>query len=613
MPSPPRARPIKPAKDALPPKPAPSSKKKQTSGRISAACEACKKRKTKCTGGPPPCNLCENMGTECVIDLSLDMRRRAALQRTIDESKSYQETFYQLMDAVREGPSPRLDILSEIIQSNLSNQNATTALQQYLRGESDDPGSDHTMVSQDDVANPSTVDDGVGPDAMSVDGGSTAPAPIQPIKQEEMMNGVLKIEPPQSIPPVTERLKTRPESPEIGSLLMALKTCSISEGEEMLRRLISSTPLEASSSSPWSTTSTKSLLERVTSTSSSAGLAERSLWHPALQLRSPTTTTTFPESSKAEVKSVEARHTRRFSEAGPSSKRPDPNILHPQQQPFMMRRPSFPQPAHLDSDIPMFSTVAHPPPHAPYLELVETSTKMSDPAPPNRWDLSVARENHQSTRLRIPRHLVLPLIVPDDSYMSRTYTHYLQGAREMLGSGVPLSDVLGAGDEVPVDLFFRSRTDLDKFDCASWACEVSRSYETEVYARLGSAYMLTFLMRWLLVSTPENYHKVPDMVKPTPSQCMIPHIGAIETIPLAPVRDAAIHRLRDWLTPLIKCNWSVNWHHDMDAAVQQSPVTGARVLTPRFVEHVTDYDNWSVGGVFLKTFPEVAGKIKVHD
>lgn len=81
----------------------------------------------------------------------------------------------------------------------------------------------------------------------------------------------------------------------------------------------------------------------------------------------------------------------------------------------------------------------------------------------------------------------------------------------------------------------------------------------------------------------------------------------------APVRDAAIHRLRDWLTPLIKCNWSVNWHHDMDAAVQQSPVTGARVLTPRFVEHVTDYDNWSVGGVFLKTFPEVAGKIKMHD
>jgi hypothetical protein len=35
-----------------------------------------------------------------------------------------------------------------------------------------------------------------------------------------------------------------------------------------------------------------------------------------------------------------------------------------------------------------------------------------------------------------------------------------------------------------------------------------------------------------LVPTVENYRKVPEMMKPTPSQCMIPHIGAIETIPM---------------------------------------------------------------------------------
>ena len=70
-------------------RPLPSGRMNRTDARdfgvlISAACEACKKRKTKCTGGPPPCQLCESLGTECVIDLSLDMRRRAALQRTID-------------------------------------------------------------------------------------------------------------------------------------------------------------------------------------------------------------------------------------------------------------------------------------------------------------------------------------------------------------------------------------------------------------------------------------------------------------------------------------------------------------------------------------------------
>jgi len=38
--------------------------------------------------------------------------------------------------------------------------------------------------------------------------------------------------------------------------------------------------------------------------------------------------------------------------------------------------------------------------------------------------------------------------------------------------------------------------------------------------------------QWLLAPTQENYALVPDIMKPTPSQRMIPHIGAIETLPL---------------------------------------------------------------------------------
>lgn len=104
-------------------------------------------------------------------------------------------------------------------------------------------------------------------------------------------------------------------------------------------------------------------------------------------------------------------------------------------------------------------------------------------------------QGKRSTRLRVPRHLVLPLVMPDDSYMSRTYSSYLQGARNMLDNGVPLAEILGADDEMAVDLFFRPRSDGDTFDCASWACEVCRSYENDVFARLASAYLLTIMMR----------------------------------------------------------------------------------------------------------------------
>lgn len=134
--------------------------------------------------------------------------------------------------------------------------------------------------------------------------------------------------------------------------------------------------------------------------------------------------------------------------------------------------------------------------------------------------------------------------------MSRTYSDYLAGARGMLESGVPLTDILGSSDRVAVDLFFRPRQTDDKFDCASWACEVSRSYETDIFVRLATACLLTHMMRvslldlssstvadpeaqWLLVPNLESYKRIPDMMKPTPTQCMTPHIGAIETIPLS--------------------------------------------------------------------------------
>ncbi|KAK5557109.1 hypothetical protein LTR46_004920 [Exophiala xenobiotica] len=601
MPSPPKARPIKPAREGQPLKPT-AAKKRQTSARISAACEACKKRKTKCTGGPPPCQLCENLGTECVIDLSLDMRRRAALQRTIDESRSYQETLNQLMDSIREGPSPRLNSLYDIIKSGGSNQDTAAAIQHYLR-DRDEQGSEQSKLSNGDIIESPPPDEAGEGMILDDDSGS---ASASSLKREEVDGQ--KMSPPSrggSVPLQlqTAKQKHRSETPNFESLLSALKSCSISEGEELLRRFVASEIADKGSASPWSAASGRSLVEKGTPMIVQAGMVERSKWHPALQLRSPTV------SVEEKLQKTGQGNQRRFSEAGASTVRQEQSKLRSQP---VSPRPPFPQlpPQQINTDIPMLSMQQQISPTAPYLELA--STPESSTSAPNGWDLSVAQEN-QSTRLRIPRHLVLPLIIPDDSYMSRTYTHYLQGARQMLETGVPWSNVLGVGDEVAVDLFFRSRTERDPFECSSWACEVSRSYETDVFARLGTAYMLTFMMRWLLVPTVENYRKVPEMMKPTPSQCMIPHIGAIETIPIPSVRDATVHHLRDWLTPLINCNWSVNWHHGMDAAVQRSPNTGATVLTSKFIHHVTDYDNWSVGSTFLETFPEVIGKIRIHD
>jgi hypothetical protein len=81
----------------------------------------------------------------------------------------------------------------------------------------------------------------------------------------------------------------------------------------------------------------------------------------------------------------------------------------------------------------------------------------------------------------------------------------------------------------------------------------------------------------------------------------------------APVRDAAIHQLRDWRTALVQAKCSINWPYGHDAAIERDPGTGSVTLTKRFMDHAAVYDNWSVGTSFLDVFPEVAGHIRVHD
>lgn len=71
--------------------------------------------------------------------------------------------------------------------------------------------------------------------------------------------------------------------------------------------------------------------------------------------------------------------------------------------------------------------------------------------------------------------------------------------------------------------------------------------------------------------------------------------------------------MRDWLSPLRHANWSLNWPSDLNAAVEYDPVTNTRRLTPEFINHFLEYNNWSISREFLAAFPELSGRIRVHD
>jgi hypothetical protein len=69
--------------------------------RVKKACEACRRRKSKCSG-TAPCTACQINDLECVIDLSSDMRRKTAMQRYLEERRIHAQTLEDLAGIIRQ-------------------------------------------------------------------------------------------------------------------------------------------------------------------------------------------------------------------------------------------------------------------------------------------------------------------------------------------------------------------------------------------------------------------------------------------------------------------------------------------------------------------------------
>lgn len=81
----------------------------------------------------------------------------------------------------------------------------------------------------------------------------------------------------------------------------------------------------------------------------------------------------------------------------------------------------------------------------------------------------------------------------------------------------------------------------------------------------------------------------------------------------APVRDALIIRMRDFVSSMANAGISCNWPYTFDECFETDQDTGQRKLTKFFEEYVSDYDHWTVSSRFLNTFPELEGKIHITE
>ncbi|GJD03693.1 BZIP transcription factor [Colletotrichum higginsianum] len=221
-----------------------------------------------------------------------------------------------------------------------------------------------------------------------------------------------------------------------------------------------------------------------------------------------------------------------------------------------------------------------------------------------------AVQARQLLALQTEEYRLPSFIASDGSPLSSLFYSYRDAAMEMLSNGVPASQVLGPSDRIDLELFFREREPHDAYDVHSWSCELLKNIEGyDIFVKLASVALYTTYMRWNILPTATNYALMPAMIRPTQLQRFVPHRMTIDLVPHPAIRDALIHKFRDWLSPgtTDTGGTSVGWPYSLDAAVDVCPITGRRMLSRAFIEHATNGSNWSLDKSIRAMYPEIEG------
>jgi hypothetical protein len=212
-----------------------------------------------------------------VIDLTLDMRRRAALQRTVDESKAYQDALSKLIECIRDGSSPRFETLLEYVRAGASNQDVIDAVQ-HSHGTLDDD-SDNTSILH------TSVPESQSPSSEPVEG----PSGFQGQTNGSFLDGEDKHMNDQVLTDGESssqfgRSKEREPVGDISSILSRLRILPTTDGELLLRRILASQG--GTYQYAFDYAAGQHSLDGFGRNAVAPPNAERSMWHPALHVRS---------------------------------------------------------------------------------------------------------------------------------------------------------------------------------------------------------------------------------------------------------------------------------------------------------------------------------------
>jgi hypothetical protein len=131
--------------------------------------------------------------------------------------------------------------------------------------------------------------------------------------------------------------------------------------------------------------------------------------------------------------------------------------------------------------------------------------------------------------------------------------------------------------------------------------------------RVAILYIMFFNMRWQVLPTQENYLRVPEWLRPLPVQTVKEHAAWIDFVPFPKMREKMVSDYEpggfsfdEFFVPYTE-TICVNWPYEDASVLLASPSGDEIMINPVFELHLGMLKNWTLGEVFHRTFPSLAG------
>ena len=137
--------------------------------------------------------------------------------------------------------------------------------------------------------------------------------------------------------------------------------------------------------------------------------------------------------------------------------------------------------------------------------------------------------------------------------------------------------------------------------------------------RVAVLYIMFLVMRWSISPTKENYDRLPEWVRPLPSQQNIPHPAWMDNCPFPRMREKMArdyHKgeyvFENFFIPYTT-TLTLSWPYEETDTLLQIPESDELLINPVFERHLRNLDNWKLGEAFIKAFPSLKDTCNIGD